>query len=260
MTQDKPRLMTFAASHFCEKARWALDWHGIAYDEIGWPPGLHLVLAKSYGAKGRTVPILLDGPEIIQGSGAIIDWAESKTTNPDRSLNPTENLNEAKDIERRADEIIGPHVRRLTFAELLPSHAHLVKQALFYKASGWRRLAGNMMWPVSWRAMMRLYDLGPGAAAESRARLETELDWLDGKLADGRAYVVGDRFSRADLTVASLLANFAEPKELPLHHGMKGPDALATDVKRWSDRPTMRWVRGQYRAYRNSAAPLAVGA
>jgi Glutathione S-transferase, C-terminal domain len=63
---------------------------------------------------------------------------------------------------------------------------------------------------------MQLYDLGPGAAAESRARLETELDWLDGKLADGRAYLAGDRFSRADLTVASLLANFARPKELAL--------------------------------------------
>jgi hypothetical protein len=195
----------------------------------------------------------------LTGQRSLREAAPSSTG---RRVRPpiAENLIEAKDIERRANEIIGPHVRRLAFAELLPSHAHLVKQALFYKASGWRRLAGNMMWPVSWRAMMRLYDLGPGAAAESRARLETELDWLDGKLADGRAYLAGDRFSRADLTVASLLANFAEPKEMPLHHGMKGPDALAADVKCWSDRPTMRWVRGQYRAYRNSAAPLAVGA
>lgn len=260
MTQEKPRLITFAASHFCEKARWALDWHGIAYDEIGWPPGLHLVLAKSYGARVRTVPILLDGAEIIQGSGAIIDWAESKTTDRSRSLTPTKNVSEAKDIEQRADDIIGPHVRRLAFAELLPDHAHLVKQALFNTASGWRRLAGNMMWPVSWRAMMRLYDLGPDAAAESRARLESELDWLDGKLADGRAHLAGDRFSRADLTVASLLANFARPRELALPHSMEGPEALAADVNRWSDRPTMRWVRGQYRAYRNSRAPHAVSA
>ena len=43
-------------------------------------------------------------------------------------------------IERRVDETIGIHVRRLAFAELLPSHAHLVKPSLFYRASGWRRL------------------------------------------------------------------------------------------------------------------------
>jgi hypothetical protein len=111
------------------------------------------MLAKSCGAKHSTLPILFCGATVIQGSGAIIDWAESKTTDRNRSLTPTADLDEAKDIERRADEIIGPHVRRLAFAELLPSHAHLIKKALFYKASGWRRLAGNMMWPVSWRAM-----------------------------------------------------------------------------------------------------------
>jgi glutathione S-transferase len=106
------------------------------------------------------------------------------------------------------------------------------------------------MWPVARRLMTRMYDIKPGAAAESRARLEAELDWLDAKLADGRAYFAGDRFSRADLTVASLLANFARPKELSVHHSMKGPDALAADVNRWSSRPVMRWVVDQYQAHR----------
>ena len=81
---------------------------------------------------------------------------------------------------------------------------------------------------------MRIYDVRPGAAAESRAKLDEEFDWLDGKLADGRNYLAGDRFSRADLTVASLLANFARPKELSAQHGMSGSDALAADVTRWS--------------------------
>ena len=255
MSQSTPRLITFAASHFCEKARWALDWHGIAYDEIGWPPGLHLILAKCCGAKQRTVPFVLDGTDVIQGSGAIIDWAESKAQDRGRSLNPKAALDEAKEVERRADEVIAVNVRRLAFAELLPGHAHLVKSALFYRASGWRRQAGNVMWPVAWRILMRMYDIRPGAAAESRSKLEAELDWLDGKLADGRTYLVGDRFSRADLAVASLLANFARPKELPAHHGMKGPDALAADVNRWSERPVMRWVIAQYRAHR---APMTV--
>jgi glutathione S-transferase len=250
MAEARPRLITFAASHFCEKARWALDWHGIAYEEIGWPPGVHLVLAKGHGAKHSTLPILFDGATIIQGSGTILDWAESKAPDRSRSLIPRAAA-EAREIERRADEIIGPNVRRLAFAEMLPSHAHLIKSALFYRASGWRRQAGNMMWPVSRRIMARMYGIGPGAAAESRAKLEAELDWLDSKLADGRAYLVGGRFSRADLTVASLLANFARPKELEAEHSMEGPAALAADVTRWSNRPIMRWVLAQYRDHRN---------
>src|SRR5262245_27302491 len=121
MPHVRPRLITFAASHFCEKARWALDWHGIDYDEVGWPPGLHVILARHCGAKGSTVPILLDGTEVIQGSGAIIDWADSKASGCGRSLTPKTSHAEAREIERRADEIIGPHVRRLAFAETLPS-------------------------------------------------------------------------------------------------------------------------------------------
>src|SRR6516162_2522924 len=99
---------------------------------------------------------------------------------------------------------------------------------------------------MAWRVLMRMYDVKPSAAAESRARLEAELDWLDSKLAGDRTYLAGDRFSRADLTVASILANFARPKELPPEHGMQGPDALAADVTRWSKRPVMRWVITQY--------------
>ena len=258
MTQTKVRLITFGISHFCEKARWALDWHGIPYSEIGWPPGLHQVLAKRCGAKGTTLPILLDGEIVIQGSGAIIDWAESKAQDPARSLTPTANPVEAEEIERRTDEVIGVHVRRLAFAEMLPSYSHLVKPALFHRASGWHRLVGSLMWPVARRIMMQTYDIRPGAASESRSELEAELDWLDSKLADGRAYLAGDRFSRADLTVASLLATFARPEEMPVYHDLVGPDALAADVERWGERPVMRWVIAQYRAHRTPTNSLAV--
>ena len=157
------------------------------------------------------------------------------------------------EIERRSNEITAVHVRRLAFAQMLPNHAHFVKPGMFERASGWHRLAGHIMWPVAVRIMMRGYDLGPGAAAESRAKIAAELDWLDAKLADGRAYLAGERFSRADLTVASVLAAFARPKEMPTFHDMRAPEALAADVRRWSERPTMRWVLETYRMHRLSA-------
>ncbi len=214
MSEAKPRLVTFATSHFCEKARWALDWHGIAYSEIGWAPGLHQILASRCGATQTSLPILLDGTAVIEGSSAIIDWAEMKAGAPGRSLAPAGNLSEAAEIERRSNEVIGAHVRRLAYAELLPGHSDHVKTALLNGAVDWHRLAGTLMWPVSWRLMMRMYDIGADAAAQSRARLEAELDWLDAKLSDGRTYFAGDQFSRVDITVASLLAAFARPKEM----------------------------------------------
>lgn len=253
MAHSKPKLITFGLSHFCEKARWALDWHSIPYEEIGWPPGWHLVLAKRCGARATTLPIILDGETVIQGSGAIIDWAESRGNDPRRSLAPCGNLAEAQEIERRADEVIGMHVRRLAYAETLPTCPSLVKPALFLRTSASDRLIGNLMWPVTRRLMMRAYDIRPGAASESRSRLESELDWLDNKLADGRPYLIGDRFSRVDLTVASLLAAFAQPKEMQVYHEMK-IDSLTADLERWSQRPVVRWVISQYRRYRNPSS------
>ena len=167
-----------------------------------------------------------------------------------RSLAPGGNLAEAQEIERRADDVIGVHVRRLAYAETLPSCPHLVKPALFLRTSISNRLIGNFMWPVTRRLMMRVYDIRPGAASESRSRLELELDWLDNKLADGRPYLLGDQFSRVDLTVASLLAAFARPKEMAVYHEME-VDPLTADLERWSQRPVMRWVLSQYQKHRN---------
>jgi glutathione S-transferase len=246
MAQDKPRLMTFGISHFCEKARWALDWHGIDYEEISWPPGLHQILAKRLGAQGTTLPILVDGDTIVQGSGAIIDWAEQQTQDRSRTLTQDEALT----IEQRADRVIGTHVRRLAYAEMLPRFPHMAKPALFSNASPVNRFIGNMMWPVTRQVMMRMYDITPAAPSESRATLEGELDWLDSTLSDGRLYLAGGRFSRADLTVASLLAPFARPQEMPIFYEMPVPDALAADAERWRDRPVMRWVRTQYEGRR----------
>ncbi|GFR45581.1 hypothetical protein Agub_g6975 [Astrephomene gubernaculifera] len=50
-------LVTIPASHYCERARWALDYAGIAYKEDKWPPLLHY--AGTLPASGtKSVPVL----------------------------------------------------------------------------------------------------------------------------------------------------------------------------------------------------------
>jgi hypothetical protein len=155
-----------------------LDWHGIAYEEVGWPPGLYQILAKLRGLKEAKVPIVFDGEDVVQGSGAIVDWADRRNQYQDRSLTPKSERSETSEIENRVGKIIGVHVRRLAFAELMPAHAHVVKSALFHGATGWRRLAGSVMWPVSRHVMVRVFDIVPGAAEESRSKLEDEFAGL----------------------------------------------------------------------------------
>lgn len=250
MTGESAKLITFRVSHYCEKARWALDWHGIPYEEISWAPGLHRVAAKSRGARGSTVPILLDATELVQGSNAIVDWAERNCSDDARSLVPSGDAAEAEQIVRRADSVIGPHVRRLAYAEILPAHPEMAKPALFLGTSPTQRFVGKLMWPVTRRLMMAAYDIRPGAAADSLSRLEAELDWLDHLLADGRRYLVGDRFSRVDLAVASLLSPLARPEQMVLYRALPAPSGLAAIMARLKVRPAMRWVEQQYRTHR----------
>jgi glutathione S-transferase len=247
MTKTKPQLITFGISHYCEKARWALDWLGVDYDEIVCPPGWNIVLAKLHGAKDTKVPFLVDGKRVIEGSGAILDWAEDQAQDSSRRLT----FPGALEIERRADEGIGLYARRLFYAETLPEAPHVIKAGFFANYSPLHRLIGYITWPLTPRIIMMKYEIRPGAAQESRAKLNEELDWLDSLLADGRQYLAGDRFSRADITVASLLAPLVPPEQIKTYHDLALPIGLIADFELWKARPIVRWMAEQYRTARN---------
>ena len=75
---DKPILYIFNISHFCEKARWALDHCGVAHRVQHVMVGTHRRLARKLGAASGSVPFLQAGDRVIAGSSAIIDWADTQ--------------------------------------------------------------------------------------------------------------------------------------------------------------------------------------
>ena len=81
------RLYTFTISHFAEKARWALDYKRIHYQEKRLVPGSHILIVK-HMAPGTSVPVLRDDGRVIQGSSAIIDYLDARTT--ERPLTPVD--------------------------------------------------------------------------------------------------------------------------------------------------------------------------
>ena len=243
MPRTRPRLITFAISHYCEKARWALDWHGIDYQEVAWPPGFHRILAKRAGAKRGSVPILLSGTEVIEGSDTIIDWAEQNSDGSRPHLCPTGQSNEIREIEDRLGRKTGINVRRFIYSHVFPGKGHYVKPMLFADTSFAHRAIGNLMWPTCQKLIIKGYKLNENSIAESRTILEEEFNWLEDKLGEGRSYFAGKTFSRADLTAASLLAPFARPDEMPLYRDALFPDELMRSLDEFSTRPIMTWAR-----------------
>jgi len=248
---SEPLLYVFAISHYCEKARWALDTLGIAYQLRHLAPGSHLQVAKELGAAGSSLPLLVAGDRVAQGSGAIIDWAESTVERPATRLSPdSEFVEPCRAIEQRLDDVAGVHVRRYYYSEAIVDHPDTVLPMFARDLAPAERRSLEENWGIVRQLMMGAMDLGHEQRDESRRIVETELDWFDGMLADGRRYLVGDRFCRADITAASLLAPLALPKEHPTYGNLVVPPLAAADLARWGERPTLAWVREIYRKHR----------
>ena len=63
----RPRLITISFSHYCEKARWALDHARVPYVEESHLPGFHIRPTRKAG--GRTVPVLVTPEKTLTGLG-----------------------------------------------------------------------------------------------------------------------------------------------------------------------------------------------
>jgi len=250
MNAPKPVLYIFAISHYCEKARWALDYLGIDYDLQHVAPGEHGQIAKKLGAPGTSVPYLSVGGKIVQGSADIIDWADGTTSSPEKRLTPDANLDECLQIEKRVDDIAGVHVRRFYYSEAMVEFPKTVRPMFTRDLPLMKKLKISMAWGKIREIMIARMDLGTEQGQESRKITEGELDWIDKLLSDGGKFLVGDKFSRADMTVASLLSPLALPAEHPTYNKIKHPPRMAADVSRWDQRPSIRWVRDIYAQYR----------
>ena len=245
-----PKLYVFAISHYCEKARWALDYLGIEHQVVFLAPGQHVKLSGQLGLKKSSLPILSTGEEIIQGSAAIIDWVETRSTSG-RHLTPKENSEDCQEIERRLDSIAGVHVRRYFYSEAMVDHPQIVRPVFTGNLPWLQKLIVSLGWGKIRSIMIQRMDLGPEQRVDSRTIVDTELTWLDNLLSDGRRYLAGDGFSRADLSAASLLAPLVSPPEHPVYAGLAMPPLITEEVAAWDQRASLQWVRRMYQEHRS---------
>ena len=206
------RLYTFQISHYAEKARWALDWKGVSYEERRLLPGPHLAVTRRM-SKVTSVPILVCDGDLVQGSSAIIDFADERW--PERPLTAAASADRqrAQDLERWLDDELGAPLRRVFYFHAL-SEPKLVCQLFTQGGPWWGRLFYGLALSVVARRIRDRYAINPDTAAQDRKRLSAVFKRLD-QLLDGRRYLIGDGFGRADLTLAALAAPLWDPPEHP---------------------------------------------
>jgi glutathione S-transferase len=244
------RLYTFVVSHFSEKARWALDWKGIEYAERQLTPGMHRPVLRKLGAPRGTVPVLDDGGRVTQGSSAIIDYIDQRW--PARPLTPADPAlrSKAAELEAWLDAEVGEPLRRVFYASAL-DRRELVVQLFTQGGAWWTPWFYRWAYPRIAGVIRKMYAITPETVAGDRARLDAAFARID-QMLEGGGYLLGDRFSRADLCLAALVAPLWAPPE----HCTCWPDErlYPENVKelrtRLAGRRTRDWTLRMYRQHR----------
>lgn len=252
MKKQNLELYQFPISHYCEKIRWALDFKELDYQKINLLPGLHLRSAKKMAATS-SVPILKHGADVIQGSAHIIDYLEENFTGPSLNFDDPELQEEATQWERYADEYIGPHTRRIIYHDLL-NYPELVIPLFAHEGPWYSKAYFKLTYPKLSQIMRKTMKINEKHVAESIQILEASLNKLNDTLnakkqsSNATAYLVGDRFSRADLSVCALLAPlFPSPK-----YGLNWPEQWPAKLQIQLDhyQPLVEHARRCYQAHR----------
>lgn len=207
------RLITIPISHYCDKARWALDRASLPYVEDGHVPMWHWRVALPH--KGtRTVPILVHDQGVSTDSTDILHLVDTKLPEEKRLFpdDPVQRA-EVEKWEARFDRSLGPATRRWAYFHLLPN-PELASRVIGHGAPKLEGLLTRAIFPLYAGVLRRGLKITPEKSAQSLEKIRTIWQEVDTALADGRPYLCGKRFTAADLTFAALAA----PALLPPGH------------------------------------------
>jgi glutathione S-transferase len=251
--RSPPILITIPISHYCEKARWALDRAGVDYQERAHLQLLHRVAIRR-AKGGRTAPVLVCGDRVLADSSDIVDWVDEQLPE-DRRLYPSDPIasGEVRALQHEFDTRLGPQ-GRLWMYNGIRGRSDIATDYACTGVPAWQRRALPLAYPVVSRAIDRILDVKPLTAAQAEAEVRATFDRVANLLNDGRTYLWGKRFSAADLTFAALAAPMLMPPEygVPLPQPEDLPPSMAAVVRELRTHPAGVHALAMFRDQRHS--------
>jgi len=237
MSDTKPILWHIPVSHYSEKVRWALDHKRIEHERRAPMPGAHMAVALWLTrGKHKTFPVVrIDGRNVGDSSEIIAELDRCRPEHPLLPSDPDERRR-ALALEEFFDERLGAQIRLLGWHELRTDKQRMTEVASQMAPGPLRDLPGSDAFARAFGStfvQLRYRVASDEAAARARAAVvaasSSEFD------AAGGEYLVGDRFSVADLTAAALFYPLVNPPE--------GPQVLPGDPPAGTNEAGLRWRR-----------------
>jgi glutathione S-transferase len=177
------KLITMYGSPWSERVRWALKFKGLAYEKENYEPGVDEEKIKKLTGQAM-VPVLIVDGKMIPDSTAILEWLEASRAEP--ALLPKSEKDRAQVTlwEELAIGVLGPHARTLIVGrQLRIDHPEAQRSGKYFAEK---------------------YGHSPYMEEQAKLTLTRVLLGLKQTLS-GRQYLVGDAFTRADLTTSAML-------------------------------------------------------
>jgi len=226
------KLINMYASPWAERVRWALTFKDVPYEKQNYQPGVDEEAVKKLTGQAQ-VPVLVVNGTVIPDSTAILNWLEEYKPQP--ALLPKSEKDRAQVIlwEEVMGGVLGPQARLLIVGHFLRSGEAELQQGGNYFA--------------------QKYQHSPYAEEHARVTVERILTSLKHAL-DGRQYLVGDTFTRADIIAASMLLMVnPAPDDLFLFPAAMRPMYTVPLTQDSAFAPIFAWRDEIYRKHRGEA-------
>jgi glutathione S-transferase len=270
------RLITIPVSHYCEKTRWALTRAQIPFVEERHMPPFHRFATRQIGKRsssnpmpeternmsplnqfvirqvgGQTVPVLITETAILRSSDEILNYVDAISSD-ELKLSPFDpdgrkQVDELVDI---FDIILAPAVRLWAYSYIL-GQAHLL-QPLWCEGVPWfERWLFPVVLPWMRATAFQMYCINDASIIAAHESIGQIFEMVGNLLADGRSYLVGDRFSAADLAFATLAAAVV----IPPGYGVKLPelaqlpDRMANGIQQFQETLAGKFVFRLYQEH-----------
>ncbi|CAM2064485.1 Glutathione S-transferase family protein [Sulfidibacter corallicola] len=241
-------LYQFMVSHYCERSRWTLDFKQVPYHLVNWIPGPHIKQARGLGFNRSQVPILDYQGQRMQGSDVVARFLEERHPERPLWLDSEAGRAEINTWQKRIDEEIGVPLRALIYGDLMKHRNTVIDLWCQEKGLGSRMLC-HLLYGTLKKKLVYYCRLAPEFRADHVEKLARGLDELDEAYGE-RAFLVGDRFTFADLSAAALAAPLIMPSEHQVNWPAKLPQSFEELRASHAQRPTFQRVLELYREFR----------
>lgn len=260
---SKNLLITLLPSTDVDLGRWMLQHYGVPYTERPHAPIFHVLALKSWSVGEESYPLfVVDGentdsnkiatdPKILAHFDPMAPM--DKRLLPDKSTEP-ELYAQVDALQHYARFDIGNSVVNWSYFNLLKSKS-AVGPSITTGVPWYEKLTCLIAFPVIKALMYKGLKLDQQISDDALKMIYAGFDKIDGHLADGRDYLVGDRLTYADLAVAASLGPMilAQGYQGYLPNQEACPDFMHSVYRELRQRPTGRFVQRMYDLHRFTA-------